>query len=109
MSAVRRDASVRPMFNGAFTEWSPTLGVSWHVVHVPEKDAGIVTPFENVWLFRPATPVTVIGFVLNSSSPRAMAVRAAYRSSCGGRAHAAKIVNARGSNAACVGLSPTGS
>ena len=33
------------------------------MVQVPVKDAGSVTPFENVWLLRPATPVMTIGFV----------------------------------------------
>ena len=73
MSAVRRDASVRPMLSGAFTEWLPALGVSWHVVQVPVNGSGTVTPLENVWLFRPATPVRTIGCVLKISSPRAMA------------------------------------
>jgi len=67
MSGVRREASVNPMFSGAFTEWSPAFGASWQVVHVPVNDAGSVTPFENVWPFKPATPLSTIGFVLKIS------------------------------------------
>src|SRR5262249_37377141 len=67
MSGVRREASVNPVLRGAVTEWSPTFGASWHVVHVPVNDAGSVTPFEKVWPFNPATPLSTIGFVLKIS------------------------------------------
>ncbi len=117
MSGVRRDASVRPRFSGALTEWLPAFGASWHVVHVPLNDAGRVTPFGNVCSFRPATPLRTIGLVLKISWPRAMARRArSMRSSVSpsapprrSRDHASKIVNARGSNGVLVGFRPTGS
>ena len=31
-------ASVMPISSGAFTEWSPTLGVSWHVPQFPAME-----------------------------------------------------------------------
>src|SRR5262245_3293194 len=68
--------SARPMLSGAFTEWLPALGVSWHVVQVPVNEAGGATLFGNVWLLSPPTPEITIGFVLNTCSPRAIARRA---------------------------------
>jgi hypothetical protein len=59
-------ASATPMFNGALTEWFPTLGAS---SQVPQK------PGMLGWLsasFNPATPMMLIIVVLNNSSPRAM-------------------------------------
>src|SRR5690349_5155503 len=102
MSAVRRAASARPRFSGAFTEWLPAFGESWHVVHVPSNDTGSVTPFENVLLFKPPTPLMTIRFVLKSSSPRAIAARALSRASCRSLddSHWEKIVKARESNGA---------
>jgi hypothetical protein len=50
------------MFNGAETEWLPTLGASWQVPHVPENDVG-----SPVTSFIPATPEIVIGFELNTA------------------------------------------
>src|SRR5215467_4270590 len=112
MSAVRRDSSVRPMLSGAFTEWLPAFGVSWQVVQVPVNTAGTVTPFENVWLFKPATPEITIGLVLKIVSPRAIALRVRVVSSAGRPAsddHAANSPKTFGSKAAPVGFRPTGS
>src|SRR5262252_5638886 len=103
MSGVRRESSASPMFSGAFTEWLPALGVSWQVVHVPLNDAGIVTPFENVWLLSPATPLIVIGNVLKRRSPRTIALRASSRASGWGGsdkvAHTSNNLKALGLNA----------
>jgi hypothetical protein len=60
-------ASPTPMFSGALTEWLPELGVSWQV---PQKPAMLC------WFstsLRPATPVMLIGTLLNTCSPRAIA------------------------------------
>src|ERR1051326_9012490 len=57
------------------TEWLPTFGVLWQVVHVPVNEAG--TPGMS---FKPVTPEIVIGKVLNRASPRATAARAAFLS-----------------------------
>ena len=110
MSGVRRDGSVSPMLSGAFTEWSPALGESWHVVQVPVNGSGTVTPFGNVWLLRPATPEMTIDLVLKICCPRAIARRELVVASRPFRLpHASKMVKAFGSNAAPVGFRPTGS
>src|SRR5689334_19946273 len=58
--------SETPIFNGAETEWLPTLGESWQVPQVPEKEARFRSSL------RPPTPVILIGFELNRAWPRAM-------------------------------------
>jgi len=99
------------MFSGAFTEWSPAFGASWHVVQLPVNGSGTLKPFGKVSLLSPATPWITIGLVLKISWPRAMAARAraTSRRSPLKLAHLSKIVKARGSNAAPVGFRPTGS
>src|SRR5215470_6790480 len=113
MSAVRRDASVSPIFNGAFTEWLPAFGVSWQVVHVPVNEPGTATPLGKISSLRPATPEIVIGSELKRRSPRTIALLAWSTASrrCGSErlVQASNIVKALGSNGAPVGLRPTGS
>jgi hypothetical protein len=111
MSGVRREASVKPIFSGAFTEWLPTLGVSWQIVQLAVIDEGTVTGPDgvtNVWLFRPGTPVMTIGFVVKSCSPRAIE-RLALSTGLFPLidAQMLKIVKEFGSNGALVGFKPT--
>src|SRR5262245_34589577 len=94
------------MLSGAFTEWLPTFGESWHVVHVPAIDATCNSSFS------PLTPVMSMGCVLKRAWPRATAARAAAYGACDDAvdgAHASNSVNARGSNAAPDGFWPSGS
>src|SRR5262245_29278370 len=100
------------MSSGALTEWLPTLGESWQIVHDPTNESGTVTPLANVAPLRPATPLIVNAFVLKMVSPRAIACRVSVSRSGGeplSRVHAANRVNTFGSNDAPVGFSPTGS
>ena len=84
------------------------FGESWQIVQVPEKEAGIVTGPEgvtNVWLFRPATPAITMGFVLNRSSPRAIARRASAIGRPLVSAHAVNSVKTSGINGGMSGSS----
>src|SRR4051812_4210660 len=72
MSGVRLDPSASPMLSGALTEWFPTLGESWQRVHVPWMTGTLSLSF------KPPTPVTRIGLVLKSASPRATEARRAF-------------------------------
>src|SRR5512140_1675477 len=58
------------MSRGIETEWSPALGASWHVVHVPL----MLGRFSRS--FNPATSVIAIGRLLKIASPRATDNRA---------------------------------
>src|SRR5262252_4224234 len=61
--------SVMPMLMASGSEWLPTFGESWHVVQNPFT---VDRPGRSL---RPATPVMVIGKVLNKTSPWAMDAR----------------------------------
>jgi hypothetical protein len=61
MSGVRRDPSEMPMSMGSDSEWLPTLGELWQLVHVPGM-AGMFSAS-----FRPFTPVMAIGLELKSA------------------------------------------
>src|ERR1700691_195153 len=63
-----------PILIGSLTEWLPTSGVSWQVPQNPET---VVRPGRSLM---PATPVMVIGVLLNRASPRATAWRDAFTS-----------------------------
>ena len=86
------------MLSGALTEWLPTFGVSWQMVQVPMNGLGNRDAVRERQLFKPATPVIMIGFVLNSSWPRTIARRArsARRAAEPASAHASNSVNALG-------------
>ena len=87
------------MSSGTGREWLPTFGVSWQVVQVPLM-AG--APSASL---RPATPVIVSGWVLNTACPRATALRAsALRPESLRFCHGAKMVKASGSKAVPVGI-----
>src|SRR5579862_7213473 len=60
------------MFSGAGKEWSPTFGESWQVPQLPVREANPNTSF------MPATPVMLIGFVLNTAWPRTILARAGF-------------------------------
>src|SRR5574342_680982 len=95
-----------PMSSGAGSEWFPTFGESWQVVHVP-----LITGLLRA-SFKPPTLVIESGCVLKISSPRAIAVRAAVYlllSELVRFSHGRKMVKAAGSNAAPVGFPPSGS
>src|SRR5690242_17381086 len=91
------------MFSAALTEWLPTSGVSWQNVQLPTIESGTVTPLANVWPLNPPTPAMVIGFVLKTTSPRAMALRASVNESFRALAivsHGVNSVNAWGERSA---------
>src|SRR5437773_2548541 len=67
---------------------------------------------ENLWPFRPATPLIRNVFVLNSCCPRAIERRACVNGSFSelfSELHALNSVNTFGVNAALLGFRPTGS
>src|SRR5688572_26876754 len=92
------------------------FGVSWQIVHVPVNDAGGVTPFGNICPFRPPTPDSTIGLLLNSAWPRTIDSRAAHAAASrpslprpARRDQGSKIVKTLVVNGAPVGFRPTGS
>jgi len=68
-------ASAIPILIGSFFEWLPTLGESWQVPQVPTIVFAPSGSLANK--LSPFTPLIVIGFVLNSISPRATDARPA--------------------------------